>query len=73
MSQTNNTYELAEQVRAAAEAGDLAEVNRISAEIERQQGPRNFAEAWNYENKPAQPVPGGFESTWNFTKGGADA
>ena len=65
--------ELGTQLQAAAKAGDLNEIKRLTEEIHAAQAAPSFAEAWNYENKPAEPVPGGFESAWGFTKGGARA
>jgi hypothetical protein len=69
MNTTERVKELAGQVQTAAAAGNLAEVNRICAEIERQQGPRSFTDAWNYENRVPDPQPGSFAEAWGFQPG----
>ena len=69
MNATEHMKELAEQVQAAAAAGNLSEVNRITAEIERQQGPRNFTDAWNYANRIPDPQPGSFAEAWGYQPG----
>ena len=65
----NREQELAEQARAAAEAGNLEEVKRITNELEQLRGPQSFAAAWNYENKIPDPQPGSFAEAWGFQPG----
>lgn len=60
---------LAAQVQEAAQAGNLDEVNRLSAEIREAQGPRSFTEAWNYENRVPDPQPGSFAEAWGYQPG----
>lgn len=60
---------LPEALLAATMEHNLVEVNRICAEIERQQGPRSFTDAWNYENRVPDPQPGSFAEAWGFQPG----
>lgn len=62
--------ELAEQLQAAVAAGDIAEIRRITPQLEAAAKAPSFTDAWNYANKPQAPAAGGFESVWQFTKEG---
>lgn len=59
---------LPEALLAATMEHNMAEVKRIIAEIEAQQEPRTFADAWNYEGKTPKPQPGSFAEVWGYAR-----
>ena len=63
------TEELKEQLAAAVQADDAAAVKMLTAEIEQQQGPQSFTEAWNYAEDIPAPRAGSFAEAWGFQPG----
>lgn len=70
MNKPEQIQDLAEQIERASLAGDLAEVNRLTSQLDQLQKPQSFAEAWGYPGGEArQKDNNSFTDAWSYGPG----